>query len=174
MTPLENIYEKKASLVISYMPAISKVQEFENNLIFQAPILHTLKENFSMDHNHMKKQADQGRFECQFIEGDHVFLYLQPYKNTSLKFEHCHKISHKFYGPYTIFKRVDPVAYQLALPSHYKLHPIFHVSCLNKVIVNKWQTQTSLPELGKEGSIWLQPQEVLDQRECHLCQCIIK
>jgi hypothetical protein len=64
----------------------------------------------------------------------------------------------KFYGPYTVLKRVGLVAYQLALP---KLHPIFHVSCLKKVIGTKCQTQTSLPELDEEGSIWLQPQASL-------------
>jgi hypothetical protein len=30
------------------------------------------------------------------------------------------------------------------------------------------------PELAEEGSIWLQPEAVLDQRECHLCQRTIK
>jgi hypothetical protein len=116
-----------------------------------------------MAQNHMKQQADQGHSECQFVEGDQVFLRLQPYKKTSLKVEHCQKLSPKFYGPYTILKRVGYVAYQLALPSHSKLHPVFHVSCLNKVIGTKCQTQTSLPELDEEGSIWLQPQAVLDQ-----------
>jgi hypothetical protein len=28
--------------------------------------------------------------------------------------------------------------------------------------------------LDEEGSIWLQPQAVLDQRECHLCHRTIK
>jgi hypothetical protein len=36
-----------------------------------------------------------------------------------------------------------------------KIHPIFHVSFLKKVIRNMCQTQTSLPELDEEGSIWL-------------------
>jgi hypothetical protein len=92
-----------------------------------------------------------------------VFLCLQPYKKTSLKFDRFEKPSPKFYGPYTIFKHVGPDTYQLALPSDSKLHLVFHVSCLKKVIGTKCQTQTSLPELDEEGSIWLQPQAVLDQ-----------
>jgi hypothetical protein len=36
----------------------------------------------------MKQQADQGRLERQFAEGDQVFLQLQPYTKTSLKDEH--------------------------------------------------------------------------------------
>jgi hypothetical protein len=37
-------------------------------------ILRTLKENLVMAQNHMKQQEDQGRSECQFAEGDQVFL----------------------------------------------------------------------------------------------------
>jgi hypothetical protein len=62
-----------------------------------------------------------------------------------------------FYGPYTILKPVGQVAYQLALPSHSQLHPIFHVSFLKKVIGTKCQTQTNLPDLDEEGSISLHP-----------------
>jgi hypothetical protein len=84
------------------------------------------------------------------------------------------KLAPKFYGPYTILKRVGPVSYQLALPNDSKLHLIFHVSCLKKVIGTKCQTQASLPKLDEEGSIWLQPQAVLDQRERRLRQRTIK
>jgi hypothetical protein len=66
------------------------------------------------------------------------------------------------------------VAYQLSFPSHSKLHLFFHVSFLKKVNGSKCQIQTRLPELDEEGSIWLQPQAVLDQREHHLHQCTIK
>jgi hypothetical protein len=103
-----------------------------------------------------------------------VFLQLQPYKQNSLKADHCQKLAPKFYGPYTILKHVGQVAYQLALPSQSKLHPIFHVSFLKKVIGSKCQTQTNLPELDEEGSIWIQPQAVLDQRERHFCHQTIK
>ena len=66
------------------------------------------------------------------------------------------------------------VAYQLDLPSQSKLHPVFHVSCLKKVIGTRCQIQTNLPELAEEGSIWLQPEAVLDQRKRHLRQRTIK
>jgi hypothetical protein len=85
----------------------------------------------------MKKQANQSRSERQFAEGDQVFLRLQPYKQNSLNPNHYQKLAPKFYGPYTILKCVGQVAYQLALPSHSKIHPIFHVSCLKKVIGTK-------------------------------------
>jgi hypothetical protein len=115
-----------------------------------------------MAQNHMKQQENQGRSEHQFAKGDQVFLQLQSYKQNSLKAEHCQKLVPKFYGPYTVLTHVGHVTYQLALPNHSKLHPIFHVSCLKKVLGAKCQIQTNLPELAKEGSIWIQPEAVLD------------
>jgi hypothetical protein len=88
----------------------------------------------------MKKQVDQGSSKRQFAEGDQVFLRLQPYKQNSLKDDQCQKLVPKFYGPYMVLKHVGQVAYQLALPSHSKFHPVFHVSFLKKVIGTKCQT----------------------------------
>ena len=39
---------------------------------------------------------------------------------------------------------------------------------------NQVPNSTNLPELAEEGSIWLQPEAVLDQRERRLCQRTIK
>jgi hypothetical protein len=59
-----------------------------------------------MDQNHMKKQATQVQSKHQFAEGDQVFLRLQTYKKNSPKADHCQKLAPKFYGLYTILKRV--------------------------------------------------------------------
>ena len=69
-----------------------------------------------MSHNRMKQQANQGCSEHQFAKGDQVFLRLQPYKKTSLKAEQCQKLAPKFYGPYTVLKRMGQVTYQLLCP----------------------------------------------------------
>ena len=117
MTPFEAVYGQNPPSVLSYMPDVSKVQEVDKNLTFQKAILRSLKDNLVMTQNRMKKQAYQGHFECHFVEGDHVFLRLQPYKQTSLKAQHCHKLAPKFYGPYTMLKCVGMVAYKLSLLS---------------------------------------------------------
>jgi hypothetical protein len=174
MTPFEAVYGQKPPSVLSYLPGASKVQAVDLTLTARKAILRTLKENLVMAQNCMKQQADQGRSECQFLEGDQVFLRLQPYKQTSLKVELYQKLAPKFYGPYTVLKCVGQVAYQLALPSNSKLHLVFYVSCLKKMIGAKCQIQTNLPELVEEGSIWLQPEVVLDQREHRLSQRTIK
>jgi hypothetical protein len=149
MTPFEVVYGQNPPSVRSYLLGISKVQVVDQMLTIREAILRTLKENLVMAHNRMKQQEDQGRSKHQFVEGDQVFLQLQPYKKNSLKDDHCQNLAPKFYGPYTILKSVGQVAYQLDLPGHSKLHPVFHVSCLNKVIGTKFQTQTNLPKLDE-------------------------
>jgi hypothetical protein len=114
-----------------------------------------------MAQNHMNQQAFQDHSKRHFVEGNQVFLRLQTYNHTSLKDAQYHKLVPKFYSPYKVLKHVGSMAYQLSLPSQSKIHLVFHVSFLNKVIGTNCQTQTSLPELDEEGSIWLWPQALL-------------
>jgi hypothetical protein len=74
MTPFEAIYGPNTPSFLSYLPGVSKVQAIDQTLIVREDILHNLKENLVMAHNSMKQQANQGRFERQFVEGDRMFL----------------------------------------------------------------------------------------------------
>jgi hypothetical protein len=74
MTPFEVVYGQKPPSVLSYLPGVSKVQVVDQTLTVREAILCTLKENLVMAQNRMKQQVDQGRSECQFAEGDQVFL----------------------------------------------------------------------------------------------------
>ena len=150
------------------------MQAVDNLLQNRDVILKTLKDNLVLAQNRMKQQVDQHCSERKFEEGDQVFLHLQPYKQTSLKDKGHQKISPKFYGPYQILQRIGQVAYKLALPAHSKIHPVFHVSCLKKVVGQNCRIQTKLPELDEEGSIWLHPEAVLSTRERQLRQRTIK
>eukprot|EP00253_Pinus_taeda_P033854 PITA_33854 len=73
-----------------------------------------------------------------------------------------------------ILQRVGVVAYKLVLPLTSKIHLVFHVSCLKKVMGNNCRIQTSLPELDEEGSLWFQPDQALDTCEIHLHGYTIK
>ena len=67
------------------------------------------------------------------------------------------KLSPKYYGPYKVLKKIGTMAYKLELPASSRVHPIFHVSCLKKVIGDKLSVQTLLQELDEEGKIILVP-----------------
>ena len=87
MTHFEVVYGKNPPSVLSYFLDVSKVQAVEQMLTVWEAILRALKENLAMAQNCMKQHLDQGRSEHQFAEGNQVFLWLQPYKQTSLKVE---------------------------------------------------------------------------------------
>jgi len=57
-------------------------------------------------------------------------------------------------------QKIGTMAYKLELPTASRVHPIFHVSCLKKVIGYKLSVQTILPELDEEGKIILEPEVV--------------
>ena len=59
------------------------------------------------------------------------------------------KILPKYYGPYKVLQNIGAMAYKLELLTSSRVHPIFHVSSLKKVIGEKIPVQTILPELDE-------------------------
>ena len=111
----------------------------------------------------MKQQAYQHCSERSFNVGDWVFLRLQPYKQMSLKnTEKDNKLSPKYYDPYKVLQKIGSLDYKLELPASSRVHPIFHVSCLNKVISDMLPVQKILLELDEEGKIILEPKEIAE------------
>jgi hypothetical protein len=78
----------------------------------------------------MKHQVDKSRSEHSFVEGDLVFLKLQPYVQTSLARKANNKLSFKFFGPFKILQKIGQVAFKLDLPPQAVVNPVFHVSQL--------------------------------------------
>ena len=90
---------------------------------------------------------------------------LQTYKKMSLKkAKKDNKLSPKYYGPYKVLQKIGTMAYKLDLPSSSRVHPVFHVSFLKKVIGENLPVQTILPELDEEGKIILEPKAVTETR----------
>ena len=115
-----------------------------------------------MARNCMKQQTDQHRSKHTFQVGDMVFLCLHPYKKFSLKIKGRHKLDPNFYGPYKVLQNIGSVANKLELPPSSHIHPVFHVSCLKKVIGTNIRAQTILLELDTQGSIILEPEAILN------------
>lgn len=169
MTPYEVVYGQLPSSPISYILGCSKLQVVDQLLQNHATMLAHLKDNIHQAQNKMKQWVEQHHSKHTFQEGGQVFLCLQPYKKTSLKENGYQKLAQKFYRPYQMLQRTRAVAYKLALPPTSKILPVFHVTCLQKVVGKNCKIQTSLPELDEEGSLLLKPEQVLDTRERHLC-----
>ena len=137
----------------------------EDHIKHQQEVLQLLKDNLNLAQNRMKQQADQHRSERSFDVGDWVFLRLQPYKQMSLKqAKKDNKLSPKYYGPYKVLQKIGTMAYKLELHASSRVHPVFHVSCLKKVIGENLPIQTILLELDKEGKTILEPEAVTKTR----------
>src|ERR1700733_7834714 len=74
------------------------------------------------------------------------------------------KLSPKYYCSYKVLQKIGTMAYKLELPTTSRVHPVFHVSCLKKVIGDKIPVQTIFPELDEEGKIILEPEAVTEKR----------
>ena len=106
----------------------------------------------------LDRVADQTP-EDQFQEGERVWLEA---KNLALPYQ-TRKLAPKRHGPFTITKRVSPVAYQLGLPPTWTIHDVFHASLL-----------TQYKETAEHGTNFHQPPpEMVDGEEEYEVQAIM-
>jgi len=63
------------------------------------------------------------------------------------------KLSPYYYGPYKLLQNIATTTYKLVLLESCRVHPIFCVSCLKKVISDKLPIQIMFPEFDEEGKI---------------------
>ena len=63
-----------------------------------------------------------------------------------------------------MLQKIGTMAYKMELPASSQVHPVFHVSCLKKVIGENIPVQTIFLELDEEGKIILESEAVMETR----------
>ncbi|XP_059068313.1 uncharacterized protein LOC131858861 [Cryptomeria japonica] len=143
----------------------SNVPKAKDIIQYNMDLMKTLKDNLHHAQNQQKIYADRKRTERTFEVGDFVFLRLQPYKQASIKKSGAEKLKPRFYGPYKVLRRIGEVAYEIELQKNSKIHNVFHVSRLKKVLGQQVNPCIELPPLDDEGKLMLEPEVILDKRE---------
>jgi hypothetical protein len=71
---------------------------------------------------------DKPRFK-PFSVGENIWL---EETNLKLPANLTSKLSPRRYGPFKVVTIISPVAYQIKLPPHWKIHNVFHTSLLTR------------------------------------------
>lgn len=113
-----------------------------NNLIEDRDaVLDQLHNNLTLAQQRMKRQADKHRKDVTLEVNDWVYLKAIPYKWKSLAKRRNEKLSPRYYDSFQVLEQVGPVAYKLALPEACKIHLVFHISKLKKVVPAAYEPQ---------------------------------
>ena len=96
-------------------------------------------------------------------------------KLRSLSLGRCGKLAPRFCGPFEILAKKGPMAYELALPAHIRVHNVFHASLLKKYVYEtKHVIDWPLLQVEREGEFSSKPLHILDKREMQLHYSPIK
>ena len=122
--------------------------------------LKTTLSNAQKDQEHF---ANRHRKENPtLVPGDMVWLDARNITSS----RPSQKLDFKRLGPFQVTRMINPVAFELKLPPWMKIHPVFHVSLLEKTKINQWSSRVRPkppPILVEDHEEYL-VQEVLDSR----------
>lgn len=97
--------------------------------------MQNVQDNYKKYYNKIRKENPD------FKIGEEVWLSVT---NLRLSFP-SQKLGPKFIGPFKIKRMVNPVAFELALPNSYRIHPVFHASLLKPVVPSPFPGREELP-----------------------------
>jgi len=127
-------------------------------------MLTSLVKKLSKAQQHMKEIANQQCRDVSYKEGDQVLVKLRPRRQTSVSGGVHSKLAKRFYGPFSIIKKIGKVAYQLQLPTGSQIHPVFHCSLLKPYHPSTEVNPATLPILSKDNQPCITPLVILDTK----------
>jgi hypothetical protein len=130
-------------------------------------VIEFVKVSMKGSQERTKHYADQKRSFREFEVGNKVFLKVTP-QRSGLKLGKSKKLSPRFCSPFEITKRIGPVAYELKLPTDWKIHNVFHVSLLRNYVSDPAHVLSDLPNAAIEGELLVEPERTLKVDTQHL------
>lgn len=164
LSPYQLTYGKPPPSIPAYLANDSNIEAVDTLLLSRQAMLTKVRNKLLKAQSQMKHYADLKRRPCTFKVGDPVYVKLRPYRQLSLTGHSHHKLSPRFYGPFTIIDQCGPVAFKLNLPDSSKIHPVFHSSLL-KLHHGPFTSITApLPNIAFNNHPLISPLAVLDSK----------
>ncbi|XP_070010131.1 uncharacterized protein [Nicotiana sylvestris] len=134
MAPFEALYGRRYRSLIRWFE-VGEVELLGPDLVHHAmEKVKVIQERMKTAQSRQKSYANVRRRELEFQVDDWVFLKVSPMKGV-IRFGKKGKLSPRYVRPCRIIQRIGEVANKLDLPLEMPLvHPVFHVSMLNKVV----------------------------------------
>ncbi|KAA0050169.1 Ty3/gypsy retrotransposon protein [Cucumis melo var. makuwa] len=165
MTPFQVVYGRQPPTIVSYGRSPSKNSTVEEMLQERDIILVSLREHLRLAQEQMKLYADRKRRDVEFAVGEYVLLRIRPYRQITVRSRRNEKLAPRFFGPYEIIEKIGPVAYRLQLPENSRIHPVFHVSQLRKLVGQHENIQPTIQFVDENYTWKSDPEEVIEYRK---------
>ena len=145
------------TLPVDIPPDIARIPDVQKNITLIQDTNSQIIKHLDAAKRTYKRFADAHRISGpSYKPGDKVWLSAKH-----IQFKHRSLFNPKFIGPFVVVKRVNPVAFKLALPPAMKIHPVFHSSLLKPAPNIRYRTP---PPILREGAWEYEVHRILDSR----------
>jgi hypothetical protein len=159
-TPFQVVYGRPPPPVPPYQVGSAATETVDTMLADRSEFLAEVRTRLTQAQDYARKQYNAHHRDLEFQVGDWVWLRLLNSPTHSLVAGPHSKLSPRYAGPFQITERIGPVAYRLQLPSHARIHDVFHVGLLKPFKGTPPASTPSLPPLHN-GRVLLRPERIL-------------
>ncbi|KAJ8324255.1 hypothetical protein O5D80_8742 [Batrachochytrium dendrobatidis] len=141
---------------INVPSAQERIQHIQQNLAL-------LKENLEKAKSDYKHFSDRNKVaEPVFTPGELVWLLARNIKTT----RPSKKLDYQRLGPFRVIEPIGTLAYRLELPKDIRIHPVFHVSLLEKHQQNEFADRQIIPPppVIVENHLEYEVEKILDSK----------
>jgi hypothetical protein len=121
-----------------------------------------LQRNLERAREDAKRFADKNRIDNPFKVGDMVWLLRRNIKTK----RPCDKLDHRRLGPFSIIEKINQVAFKLELPVHFRIHPVFQCSLLEKYVTSEipGRINPPPPPVEIDGNVEYEVEDIVDAK----------
>jgi hypothetical protein len=124
--------------------------------------MEKIKHNLKVSQDRKKSYADKNTVFRYFRAGENVFLKVKA-KRSSIILGSFPKLVARYCGPFEILEKIGTVAYMLSFPTSVRVHNVFHVSLLNKYVLDlNHIIDWNVIQVEHEGDFQVEPVRIME------------